>query len=338
MNLDLVEKIADAVLYEGYMLYPYRASSVKNRERFNWGALVPKSFSEAQNGTEAWVMRTECLARGDGPSSLTVSVRFLHLTDRQITDVNDAPVYSLDVDGQLFQTWQEAVERKVTSLPVRLIDGEVLEHMFSFPSIRETEQIRAKDGTLAGRIVRTQAEIKGSVSIDVENLGDVFKVRICVKNVTPFTAGPETIRSNALLHSTISTHTIVSIENGDFVSLIDPPEELKEIAAACENVGAFPVLAGAAGESDCILASPIILYDYPEIAPESAGELFDGTEIDEILTLRIMTMTDEEKREMRSVDDRARAILERTEMIPEEHLLKMHGAVRGLSARKATNG
>jgi len=78
------------------------------------------------------------------------------------------------------------------------------------------------------------------------------------------------------------------------------------------------------------LSSPIILYDYPQIAPESAGELFDSTEIDEILTLRILTLTDEEKREMRNLDDRGRRILERTETMPLEQLMKLHGAVRGL--------
>jgi hydrogenase maturation protease len=79
-----------------------------------------------------------------------------------------------------------------------------------------------------------------------------------------------------------------------------------------------------------MLSSPIILYDYPQIAPESPGDLFDGAEIDEILSLRIMTMTEEEKQEMRESDDRARRILERTETLPEEQLMKLHGALRGL--------
>ena len=78
------------------------------------------------------------------------------------------------------------------------------------------------------------------------------------------------------------------------------------------------------------LSSPIILYDYPKIAPKSPGDLFDAAEIDEILTLRIMAMTDHEKREMRQVDEQARRILERTETLPEEHLLKMHGVLRGV--------
>ena len=78
-----------------------------------------------------------------------------------------------------------------------------------------------------------------------------------------------------------------------------------------------------------MLSSPIILYDYPEIAPESPGDLFDGTEIDEILNLRVLTMTDEEKWEMSQVDERARQILNRTETLTEEDFWKMHGTIRG---------
>ena len=81
-----------------------------------------------------------------------------------------------------------------------------------------------------------------------------------------------------------------------------------------------------------MVASPIILYDYPKIAPESPGDLFDSGEIDEILTLRIMTMTDAEKREMRGVDDQARRILERTEALAGGDLLKMHGMMRDTNA------
>ncbi len=134
-----------------------------------------------------------------------------------------------------------------------------------------------------------------------------------------------------MLHSTVSTHTILAATGGEFISLLEPPDELSEAVSACENIKTYPVLAGTEGEKDCMLSSPIILYDYPQIAAESAGDLFDGAEIDEILTLRIMTLTDDEKREMRGIDERARKMLERTENMPEEQLLKMHGAMKGVA-------
>ncbi len=136
------------------------------------------------------------------------------------------------------------------------------------------------------------------------------------------------------MRSLISAHLIVGVQKGEFVSLLDPPGNLSDIAANCRNIGAFPVLVGEEGQRDTMLASPIILYDYPQIAPESAGDLFDGTEIDEILSLRIMTMTDEEKVEMRQSDERARQMLERTETLPVEQLMKLHGVLRGLRPLK----
>jgi hypothetical protein len=96
-------------------------------------------------------------------------------------------------------------------------------------------------------------------------------------------------------------------------------------AAECQNTGVWPVLVGEPGDRSVVLGSPIILYDYPQIAPESKGDLFDGTEIDEILTLRILTLTDEEKQELRKCDERARRMLERIESAPGEDLLDLHG-------------
>ena len=78
-----------------------------------------------------------------------------------------------------------------------------------------------------------------------------------------------------------------------------------------------------------MLSSPIILYDYPKIAPESPGDLFDGGEMDQLLTLSILTLTDEEKEEMRATDPRAREILDRSESLTAEDIMGLHGAVRG---------
>ena len=353
MNLELVENIANAVLYEGYMLYPYRASSVKNRQRFNWGALAPETYSQAQGGTEAWEMQTECLLQSTEETKLDIKVRFLHLVSREIgkleTPLIDLPkdtepdfqlVETLEAGGQLFQTWQEAVEREV-NLPTFIFSeiSETQQQDFSFPATRGLEPLRDAYNQIVGVIIRTQQEIFGVIELQIEEVRDqksevstkkLFKLTVRVKNLTMLENADEQSRDDALLHSLVSTHTILSATDGEFVSLLEPPDELREAVAACRNTGTYPVLAGTEGERDCMLSSPIILYDYPQIAPESAGELFDGAEIDEILTLRIMTMTDEEKHEMRGIDDRVRKILERTETMSEEQLLKMHGAMRGL--------
>lgn len=340
-NLSLVEKIANAVLYEGYILYPYRPSAVKNQQRWNFGALTPHSYSLAQSGTDAWSMQTECLIKGSERTALDVKARFLHLLAREVCEVVNSPpevlplrvIASLEVGSQIYQTWQEAVEREINVPALNLGKLVVAAHRqtFAFPSSQATESLRDADDKIVGVIVRRQEHIEGVIEVTAELIEhQLFKITVRISNLTPFAEANAKSRDEALMRSTVSTHTILGAREGEFVSLLDPPAGLREAAALCRNTGTYPVLIGEEGARDCVLSSPIILYDYPQIAPESAGDFFDGTEIDEMLTLRIMTLTDEEKREMRGGDEHARRILERTETLPADHLMKLHGAVRGL--------
>ena len=346
----LVERVAAAVLYEGYVLYPYRPSSVKNQQRWNFGVVCPESYSVAQKGTEAALMQTQCLLVANETTRLSVSVKFLQLISREVAasvspsdskqDTNFQPVNSLEYDGRIYNTWQEAVEREVGPISINFADSkritESLEFVFP-PATLVEELCRSDGGEVVGQIVRRQSELIGSVTIEVgacSNSSSALKLTIQVRNTTPFADADKKSRDEALLSSFASTHTILNLENGEFVSLLDPPVEFSEVASECKNVGTYPVLIGVGGEKDCMLSSPIILYDYPQIAPESPGDLFDGTEIDEILTLRILTLTDEEKREIRASDDRARKVLERTEMLPLEQFMKLHGAMKGVNRKE----
>jgi len=344
MNLDQVEKIANAVLYEGYILYPYRSSSVKNQQRWNFGALCPQSYSLAQSGTEAWQMQTECLVEGNGHTALDVKVRFLHLVAREIgqletplpelqKETNFHLVGAFEVGGQTYRTWQEAVEREInlSSLDLSALVAKPERQSFSFPASEEIEPLRDESNLVAGVIVRKQQFVEVIIEAAAEQIENgLFKVSVRILNMTPLENAGARSRDEALMRSLVSSHTILGIRDGEFVSLLEPPEKFREAVASCQNNGTWPVLVGADGTRDCVLSSPIILYDYPQIAPESAGDLFDGTEIDEILTLRILTLTDEEKREMRGTDEHARRILERTEQLPAEQLIKLHGAMRNL--------
>jgi hypothetical protein len=345
MNLATVEKIAKAVLYEGYMLYPYRPSSVKNRQRWNFGVLCPLSYSEAQQGSEAWTMQTECLIEAGFLTTLEIRVRFLQLVARSVgelispvAELSEAtppfrPVTRLEVAGRIYQPWQEAVEREVIVPPctVEALVQAPLSRLFTFSPEKQFEGLREVGGPITGVLVRERNAIQGMVQVKGESLGDdLFKISVRICNLTPFAAAHQATREVALPLSLVSTHTVLGVQDGQFVSLLAPPEPISELAASCKNVGTWPVLVGKEGERDTLLSSPIILYDYPQIAPESAGDLFDGTEIDEILSLRIMTLTDEEKREMSQSDERARQMLERTETLPVEQLMKLHGALRNL--------
>ena len=314
MDLKLVERIANAVLYEGYLLYPYRRSAIKNRQRFNFGVIYPRDYGLAHD--ELFCVQTECLATSNWRMAFDVRLRFLHLTARE--------------------GWQEAVEREVIAPALRMDDllVEPLQMSFAFPTKRSS-------GALCDPCMRgkrgEQEPVNGNIEIAGRQVSErLFKITTRVLNLTPPADAPGAGRDEALKRSLVSAHTILCARGGEFISLLDPPESLRDVAGSCRNIGTYPVLVGAEGERDTILSAPIILYDYPQIAPESAGDLFDGTEIDELLTLRILTLTDEEKREMRDVDEHARRILERTEAMSAEQLMKLHGAARDL--RRAEGG
>lgn len=328
------------------MLYPYRPSSVKNQQRWNFGVLCPKSYCEAQSSGETWMMQTECLAEGSAATAIEVRVRFLQLVQRTVGEATTSPgesvwgeipgyrlVERLEVNGRVYQPWQEAIEREVQvpACNLRALANKPLTHAFAFPAEKQFETLRSSRGEIVGALIRDRNQVSGEVEIRGEReAGGVFKICVCVRNTTPFDVVENASRDQALLNSLASTHTVLGVQNGSFVSLLAPPADMSELAGRCLNIGTWPVLVGEEGQRDTVLSSRIILYDYPQIAPESTGDLFDGTEIDEILSLRIMTLTDDEKREMSQSDDRAREMLERTEAMPVEQLMKLHGVLRGM--------
>jgi hypothetical protein len=334
--------VADAVLYEGYVLYPYRASSRKNQARFQWGVLTPRAFSEA-DGSERWAMRTECLvAPGGAFPAVSVRVRCLHSQRRRIEKVRDGRYEAadfLDVDGTLHVDWDEAVEEVVDVTPIPLLrdaPSELLE-TFSFDGGTESEEVRAADGTVLGRFVRHREAIAGLVRIaasrpDAET--PYLRVAVTVENTTAWTRSG-VHRDDAMPLSLISVHTMLAVDDGTFVSLLDPPDDAVQAAHACHSDGAYPVLIG---DDDVVLSSPIILYDHPAVAPQSPGALYDSLEIDEILALRVMTLTDEEKSEARGTDPRAAAIIDRCDDMSAETLGALHGQMKPVRSPTGSEG
>lgn len=344
MNPARAAAIANAVLYEGYILYPYRPSSAKNRQRWTFGGLFPRDYARAAGG-DPCRMQTECLIEGGADTVVEARLRFLHIVTREVGafeppmttwDDNAAPaprlVPSLEVDGTPHLAWEEAMEREVPVPPVslaRLHEG-ALEVPFAFPASTEREPIRTANGAVAGLVIRTAAAVAGHLTLSAAPVAPrVFRLTVRIENLTPLEATSRARRQLAEKKSFASTHLLLGAQGGLFVSAIDPPPALRAAASACVNEGAWPVLVGEPGARDLMLAAPIILYDHPQIAPESPGDLFDATEIDEILSLRILTMTDEEKREMAAADPRGRALLERTEALTPDDLARLHGTLRG---------
>ena len=331
--------VADAVLYEGYLLYPYRRSSTKNRVRWQFGVLFPRDWVEADGpvtpgvsgSADSWYQQTECLLRVRRPDSarVRVRVRYLQMQRKQVEEAG-RPVESLHGDdGTVHLTFDEALPREC-EIEVPL--GELLRGGRTVTvGAAAGEDVEPLSGD-AGRVVRSREEIRAETAVTAERLSDgLCRIRVRTTNTAP-APPPRTPRDEALRRALIATHTLLGGDGVEFVSLIDPPADLETPVRACRNEFTFPVLGGEAGDTGPVLLSaPIILPDHPQVAPESPGDLHDAAEIEEILTLRTMLLTDDEKREARATDPRAAAILDRVDTMPQEVFDRLHGAVRSLT-------
>ena len=322
MGADVVRRIADAVLYEGYLLWPYRKSTLKNQQRFTFGGVYPPRWEDRS------AIQAQVLLEGGEDAHVEVRVRFLHMVRRQVHVAGSSssplepvegfeagglplelePVEELEVDGERWVTWDEAVEREIEPGPIRVAAGE------------QWEEISG------GAIRRSWLALRGEVTVAREVVRPgLLRLTVRVANTTSWSVRD---RQDALRRTLCSTHVVLRTSNGAWVSLTDPPEALRSEVDACENSGVWPVLVGDDGDRGTLLAAPIILSDYPQIAPESHGDLFDSGEIDQMLVLNILAMTEQERRDMRDSDPRAREILERTEALTNEEIMRLHGAVR----------
>jgi hypothetical protein len=331
--VDPVRAIADAVLYEGYVLWPYRRSALKNQRRWTFGGVYPRAHSE-RHPDDPWAMRTQCLLAGGDDATLEVSVRFLQVVCRRVgRAVGDGLelVDELDVAGERHLAWDEAAEREVVLGPasLRSIAAAGRRTALEIRAGSERENLRNERGHRAGALLRSWHALEGAVDLAAERLEpELWRLTVTIANTTPWEGDD---REAALERTLCSTHTVLRATGGAFVSLTDPPAALRARAEACENAGTWPVLVGGVGGgqfSDTLLSSPIILEDHPRIAPESPGDLFDGGEIDQMLVLNILSLTDAEKAEMRASDPRAREILERTEALTPDEMMRLHGTIR----------
>ena len=321
MNLDAVRRMADAVLYEGYILYPYRASAQKNRSRWQFGVVMPSAYTAA-DPSEGAVTQTECVLEHSGQPAVQIILRFLQVQRRT-------------VEGSPAAAWDEAVEREIEFTVDRAeLLGEGCVKDFAVAGGEDREPLAdggdPQDGPGTGDTIRRREPLAGAVSVRATEIAGpwrAMRLRIRVENLSVADPVPQH-REEALPWALVAAHMIISVSGGEFISMTDPPIWARAAVAECENIGGWPVLGDPDGGRQVMLSAPIILYDNPELAPESPGELYDGTEIDEILTLRTLALSDEEKVEARATDPRAAALIDRVESMDAPAMARLHGTIR----------
>jgi hypothetical protein len=340
MSLAEVRRVADAVLYEGYILYPYRASAQKNRSRWQFGVLMPPGFAAA-DPSETSQMQAECVFEHRGRPTVEVTVRFLQVQRRRTEGTApDVTVPDINVPA----VWDEAVEQEVTvRVPSQALFGHGSVKQFAVPAGVDV------DTTADARVVRRRERLTGSVSVRATPLpGPWQAARLTVRVANESEAGSERdereepagegqaprSRDAALPAAMVAAHLIITVSGGAFLSMTDPPEWASAQVGGCHNTGCWPVLAGPEDSRQVMLAAPIILPDHPQVAPESPGELYDGTEIDEILTLRTLALSDEEKAAARATDPHAAALIDRVDAMDAPTMEQLHGTIRAMSAHR----
>jgi len=275
--MEQARAVADTILYEGYLLYPYTASSLKNQLRWQFGVLMPHGYidtSEPRSATTQFLVRPS-----NKRPRLNVLVRFL-------------------------QAAADKPRQQEISIDAKLGEGEA-----SYPFGVDV--------------------LRGTAVITTERDGKFLRVTLRLQNDGRIWADAD--RNQAMKGALISAHALITVHGGVCVSLLDPPEEAKDAVARCNNRRTFPVLIGKPGKDNktatMMLASPIILYDFPKINENSTGHTFDGTEVDELLLLSVASLTDEEKAEARATDERAREIVDRAEAMNAGIQSTLHGTI-----------
>lgn len=341
--------IADAVLYEGYLLYPYTASAAKNRIRWQFGVVVPQAYASAGTGEPA-EQQSEVLieAAPDAVPRVTVLLRFLQVEARRVEARRPAtggagsaegfePIAALTVGGKTYLSFDEGTQRQVGAafdagpggelvVPIAIPGGSDVELL----SEDAADDASLDGGAARGRVVRERWPLSGTLTVRCDAVAGapgLRKLRVRVENRSEVVAGE---RSGALRTALVSTHALLAVERGSFLSVLDPPAEAARATAALANRHVFPVLVGDAARdaqrAALVLASPIILYDFPAVAAQSDADAFDATEVDELLLLSVLALPEAERAEACATDPRARAIVERAERYGAGELAQLHAA------------
>ena len=301
--LEQARAVADAVLYEGYRLHPYRAPVAEDQLRWQVGVVGPAGARARGRGEDSR-MSADCLLDVVPGATVDVQLRFLQHQARTIWQLRAvpgeqpayAPVAELTCDAQTWRSWGEAVEHAVELPGLRVHDllEEPAELRIEIPGGGECDALQDEDGALIGKVARERWPLTGVLRVGARRHGPVVVLQLRFENlgtwVPELAGGRDGGRSDrALWASFLSTHMVAAVRDGQFLPLNDPPEWAASMAAGCESHRCWPVLVGSPGDREVVLASPVVLHDWPEV-----GALVDSISVDELLALRSMTPSEGE--------------------------------------------
>lgn len=317
----VLDSLTKTVLYEGYSIFPYHRTSVKNLKPIPFGVIYPEQY-HSHHPHAPTRMKTECIVAAQKNCTVNITVRFLHLITTRIFQQTDKENASLQSEG-----WQ-TIERQINS--GNLFISELIGNKKIFPiaydRIDEDKNVYDENNELKEKQSNSVLKIKGTVAIEVfaiEKTDNVFRISITVSNDTSLINAESISRGEVLQQSFLSTNTILKATNGEFISDQNPSEEFKEIVAKCEKIGTWPILIDESNTT--MLSSPIILYDYPKINAQSNLDLFDSLEIEEMLILHLSAMSDNEKQQIGERDEKMREMLDKASQVTPKELLDLHG-------------
>ncbi len=297
---DPLDRLVDTLLYEGYALYPYTPGAAKNATPTPFGIVYPPAYAERSPHTHA-MLRVQCVLVADPDAELAGTFRFLQAA------------------GEGHRGAEQRVELRSPPLG-ELAAGDGAGEEFGFDS--------RVDGPA----------LRGRVKLRADSLGEgAWRVSMCVHNTSDLgMPASEADRPAALRASLLSTHAILRAEGGRFVSPVEDSGPHAEAVAACENVNTWPFLAGR--EDDAVVGAAIFLPDHPKLAPESLGNLFDNTEIEEALLLHVKTLSESEREQIEAQDPAVREMIERAETASPEQILALHGRLQEVSPEMVPGG
>ena len=327
----VLESLTKTLLYEGYSLYPYYRTAIKNQKPIPFGVLFPSDYNKYNEHSHSAV-QSQTIFTATGDATVNITARFLHLRKTEVFQKNTddyIPVFNLEINGTLYQAGWQTIERKISTGDLRiseLINSSTM--MFGFDNLYNGEIIFNEKKEIVAKRIVTVSEIKGSISINVDELKDDsgFRLTVTVTNLTPVENAGMMTRDDAFLQSFLSTHIILQTTGGEFISHQDTPGKWKSAVATCRNINTWPILIDK--NNTTLLSSPIILYDYPEINSQSSGDLFDSTEIEEALLLHVNMLSDDEKKRIGSNDEKLHAMLNKVSSMTPEDLNIYHSMMK----------